>query len=130
MFTRNKTHTMILVCAADDFRKHQKMWKMIFLFLKKPLKYVISKNSSIWCFLFKSARWVCYHLDINLIKTAIKMLQKVEFCIFEPKNCDVIENSSKTLLNFSPLKCTYLGKNSFQYLEHLIRKMQLKSGHL
>ena len=31
-------------------------------------------------------------------------LQKVGFCIFEPK----------APLNFSPLKCTYLGKSSFQ----------------
>ena len=29
-------------------------------------------------------------------------LQKVDFCIFEPKNREVIENSSKTPLNFSP----------------------------
>ena len=28
-------------------------------------------------------------------------LQKVDFCIFEPKNREVIENSSKTPLNFS-----------------------------
>ena len=42
-------------------------------------------------------------------------LQKVDFCIFEPKIREVIENSSKTPLNFSPLQCTYLGKNSFQY---------------
>ena len=36
-----KTHTMILVCAADDFRKYQKMWKMRFLkksIFKKNLK--------------------------------------------------------------------------------------------
>ena len=33
MFTLNKTHTMILVCAADDFRKY---WKNaeIEIFLK------------------------------------------------------------------------------------------------
>ena len=41
--------------------------------------------------------------------------QKVDFCIFEHKNREVIENSSKTPLNFTPLQCTYLGKNSFQY---------------
>ena len=36
-------------------------------------------------------------------------------CIFEPKNCKVIENTSNAPLKFSPLNCTYLGKNSFQY---------------
>ena len=41
-------------------------------------------------------------------------LQKFDFCIFEPKNCEVIENSFKAPLDFSPLKCTYSGKNSFQ----------------
>ena len=30
------------------------------------------------------------------------------------KNWEVIENSSKALLNFSPLECTYMGKSSFQ----------------
>ena len=30
--------------------------------------------------------------------------------MFEPNNCEVIENSSKAPLNFSPLECTYLGK--------------------
>ena len=42
-------------------------------------------------------------------------LQKFDFCTFEPKNCEVIENSSKTPLNISSLQYTYLGKNSFQY---------------
>ena len=59
-------------------------------------------------------------------------LQKLDFCIFEPKNSwsdrkivseydqeipqsQTVENSSKTPLNFSPLQCTYLGKKSFQY---------------
>ena len=42
-------------------------------------------------------------------------LQKVDFCIFVPKNREVIENYFKTPLSFSPLQCTYLGKNSVQY---------------
>ena len=29
ILTLNKTHTMIFVCAADDFRKFQKIWKII-----------------------------------------------------------------------------------------------------
>ena len=70
--------------------------------------------SSVWCF-FKSNRQVCNHLYLNSIKTALKRLsQNVDLCIFEPKTREVIENSSKTPLNFSPLQCTYLGENSFQ----------------
>ena len=67
---------------------------------------------------FKSARRVNNYLNINLRKTALKtlnLLKKNDFSIFEPQNCQVIENSSKAPLNFSPLECTYLGKNSFQY---------------
>ena len=30
IITRNKTHIMFSVCAADDFRKNRKMRKMIF----------------------------------------------------------------------------------------------------
>ena len=73
--------------------------------------------SSVWCF-FKATRQVCNHLYLNLIKNCTQnayFLQKVDFCIFEPKNREVIENSSKTPLSFSPLQSTCLGKNSFQY---------------
>ena len=42
-----------------------------------------------------------------------------------------MENSSKTPLNFSPLQCTYLGKNSFQYHKGIVRKKkEIKSGYL
>ena len=53
-------------------------------------------------------------IDKNCTQNAY-FLQKVDFCIFESKNREVIENSFKTPLNFIPLQCTYLGKNSFQY---------------
>ena len=68
----------------------------------------------------------------NSIKTALNayFLQKVDFCIFEPKNRELIENSSKAPLNCNPLECTYLGKISFQYHKHLERKAKMKSGHL
>ena len=56
--------------------------------------------------------------------------QKVDFCIFEIKTCEVIENSSKTPLNLSALQCSYLGKNSFLYHQGLVRKKKLKSGYL
>ena len=75
--------------------------------------------SSVWCFFFKSTRQVCNHLYLNLIKKNCTQnayfLQKDDFCIFVPKNREVIENSPKTPLNFSPLQCIYLGKKSFQY---------------
>ena len=60
---------------------------------------------SVWCF-FKSTRQVCNHLYLNLIKTALQTLiffKKLIFAFFEPKNREVIENFSKTPLNFSPL---------------------------
>ena len=38
----------------------------------------------------------------------------------------MIENSSKAPFNFSPLECTYLGKNSFQYHKRLIRKNEIE----
>ena len=34
MFTLNKTHTMILVCAADDFRKYQENAEIEIFFIK------------------------------------------------------------------------------------------------
>ena len=73
--------------------------------------------SSVWVF-FKSTRQVGNHLYLISIKTALKafvFFKKNDFWIFEPKSRQVIENSSKALLSFSPLQCTYLGENSFQY---------------
>ena len=81
--------------------------------------------SSVWCF-FKSTRQVCNHLYLNLKKLHSKRLfylKKLIFAFFEPKNREVIENSSKIPLNFSPLQCTYLGKNSFQ---GLVRKKEIE----
>ena len=57
-------------------------------------------------------------------------LQKFDFCIFEPKNCEVIVSSSKAVLYFSPLKCTYLGKFISISLALGQEKIRLKSGHL
>ena len=63
---------------------------------------------------FKSARRVCNHLNFNSIKKKLfpKRISSSKGCFlnFEPNNCEVIENSSKAPLNFSPLKCTYLGE--------------------
>ena len=63
--------------------------------------------------------------DKNYTQNAY-FLQNVDFCIFESKNRKVIENSSKTPLDFSPLQCTYLGKNSFQYHQGLVRKKEIE----
>ena len=72
--------------------------------------------SSVWCFSSRlgSLQSPVLEFDKNCTQNAYS-LQKVDFYIFEHKNRKVIENSSKTPLNFSPLQCTYLGKNSFQY---------------
>ena len=55
MVKLNKTHATILVCAADDFRKNQKMQKLRF---KKNHKRLVSN-----------------HLNFNLIKSALKTLK-------------------------------------------------------
>ena len=106
---------MILVCAADDFRKFRKFWKII-NFLK-----IIKNLSQANCQVFGvfQVDWACLQspvleFDKNCTQNTY-FRQKVDFCIFELKNHEMIENSSKTPLNFSPLQCTYLGKNSFQY---------------
>ena len=63
--------------------------------------------------------------DKNCTQNAY-FLQKIEFCIFEPKNREVIENSSKTPLNFSSLQYTYLDKKSFQFHKGLVRKKEIE----
>ena len=112
---------MVLVCAADVFRKFRKIYQ----FLKIHKKSVISKCQVFCVCFFKSTRPVCNHKYLNSIKTALKTLiffKKLIFCIYEPKNREVIDNSSKTQLYFSPLQCTYWGKNSFQYQKGLVGK--------
>ena len=107
---------MILVCAADDFRKNQKKSEN-YQFLKKHKK-ICHKQKVKFLVFFKSTRRVCIQLYLYLDKNCTQnafFLQKDDFCIFEPKNREVIENSSKTPVNNSPLQCIYLGKNSFQY---------------
>ena len=95
-----KTHTMILVCAADDFQKYLKM-----SFKKNHKKCHQQKIQAFG--VFKSARQVCNLLYFTSTK---------EFCIFEPKITEVIENSSKAPLNFSQFQCTYLDKNHFNII--------------
>ena len=107
---------MVLVCAADDFQKILENAENE-PFFKKSFQSVISKNQGILVF-FKSAKWVCNLLRFILkkkLQSNAYFLQKVDFCIFEPKKREVIENSCKAPLNFSPLQCTYLNNKSFQY---------------
>ena len=78
---------------------------------------------------FKSTKQVCNHLYLNLIKTALKTLiffKKLIFALLNPKDREVIEDSSKTPLNFSALQYTYLGKNLFQYHQGLVRKKEIE----
>ena len=63
-------------------------------------------------------------------KNALKTIIFFKSLIFEPKNCEVIETSFKTPLNFSPLKCTYSGKIHFNNISAKSEKLKLKSGHL
>ena len=84
---------------------------------------------------FKMNRPVCNHLNVNFIKKKnysqnLFLLQKVDICIFSPKNFEVQENCSKTLLIVCPLKCTYIGKNHFNFISVWSEIMSLKSDQL
>ena len=107
---------MIIVCAADDFRKFRKIGKIV-NFLKNHKKIVINKMSSVWCFFQVDKAGLqspVLEFDKYCTQNAY-FLKKVDFFIFKPKHREMIENPSKTPLNFSPLQCSYLGKNSIQY---------------
>ena len=56
--------------------------------------------------------------------------QKLYFCIFEPKNCEVIENSSKAPLNLVPWNAHIWAKIHLNIISAKSEKMKLKSGHL
>ena len=132
MFTLNKTHTMILVCAVDYFLKISENAEISFLKNnhKKPSP---SKIQGLCVF---SSGLDGFEITCTSIRKKCTQnpyfLHKFDFCIFEPKNCDVINNSSKAPLNFSPYQCTYmyLGKNHFDIISAKSEKMKLKSGHL
>ena len=101
---------MILGCAADDFRKFRKIQKIINF--KKFIK--ICQVFCVFSSRIGRLQLPVLEFDRNCTQNA-NFLKKVDFCIFEPKYREWIENSSKTPLNFSPLQCTHLDKNSFQY---------------
>ena len=105
------------------------------------LVIVVLLHLSSWClvmveWLFLAVPWGCLRLvivvfpdhthvlflqssvleyDKNCTQIAY-FLQNIDFCIFEPKNREVIENSSNTSLNFSPSQCTCLGKKIISIL--------------
>ena len=60
MVTFSKTHTKILVCAADDFRKYRKKQKLVFFF-KNSYKNLPKAKNQVFGVL-KSARLVCFCL--------------------------------------------------------------------
>ena len=106
---------MILACAADDFGKFRKIRKIINF--QKFIKNLPSAKCQVFgVFQVDEAglQSPVLESDKHCTQNAY-FLRKVDFCIFEPKNREVIENSSITPLNFSPLQYTYLGKNSYQY---------------
>ena len=72
MVTLNESHTMILVCAADDFRKYRKIEKLRFVLINHK-KSVISKKIKCLVF-FKIAGRVCNHLNFNSVETALKTI--------------------------------------------------------
>ena len=83
------------------------------------LKKIVYKQTFTFRGLVFFSNWLdgfeitCTSIRKNALKTLI-VFKNLIFCIFEPKNCEVIVNFFKEPLNFSPLKCTYFGKNSFQ----------------
>ena len=92
MITLNKTLATILVYAADDIQKYQKMQKLIFF--KKIIK--ISHEQKIKCLVFfKSERRVCNNLNVNSIKAALKTLNFFKKLIFAFLNIKVV-NLKKT----------------------------------
>ena len=77
-------------------------------FFKSSFK--ICHKQNVECFVFfqvdlAGLQSPVFELDKNCTQNAY-FLQKVYFCIFERKTREVIDNSSKTPLNFSPLQYT------------------------
>ena len=82
---------------------------------------------------FKMATPVCSRLHFDLIKHFTQkpfIFKNVVFCIFNQRNEEEKENFSKTPLNCCSCKCTFLGKNSYQYLQHIVRKNEIEKCSL
>ena len=70
---------------------------------------------SAWCFFqvdYAGFQSPVLEFDKTALKTLI-FIKKLIFAFLNPKNPKMKEKSSETPLNFRPLQCTYLGKNSF-----------------
>ena len=95
--------------------------------LKMHIKSIISKISIVWCFSSRTPPKRQFYKNYSQNHFFFK---KVDFCIFNPKNFEVKENCSKTLLIVCPLKCTYIGKNYFSFISFWSEIMSLKSDRL
>ena len=87
--------------------------------LKMRKNSTIRKISIVWCFSSRTDQFVTTETSIlKYIKKTSQnhfFFKKFDFCIFNQKNFEVKVNCSKTPLYVCPLKCTYIGKNSFQF---------------
>ena len=126
---RLRRKSKMFTCATDDFQKSQK--NVIFENCVKNLSFEKKIKSLMF---FSVARPVLSRLHFDLIKYFTQkafIFKNVAFCIFnKKKNKEEEEIFSKIPLNCCPCKCTNLGKNSFQYHQHIVRKMRLKSVRL
>ena len=119
-------HSTILACASDDFQKSFENSKNV---LFQKCVQIYHKQKRKYFMFFKSARPDCNHMHFKSIKNALKIFFlsiTVDICIFNQKNYAVKNSCPKTLLNFYPLKCTYLGKSSFQFYQLLVRKIEFE----
>ena len=91
------------------------MWKMSFL--KKIIKKNVHKQKFRGLVVFLSRldgfEITCTSFRKNALKTLI-FAKNLSFAFLNPKLVKLEKNSLKAPLNLSPLKCTYLGKSSFQ----------------
>ena len=78
---------MILVCAADDFRKFREISEN-YQFSKIHKKSVTRKMSSIWCFSSRLGWFAILYL--NSIKTALKTLIFFKTLIFTFLNLKIV----------------------------------------
>ena len=90
-------------------------------------KSTFSKSAGVWCF-SKPARQDYNHQHFKSIKNALKIifLQNSRFLHFSPKKIGVKNNCPETLLNFYPIKCTYLGISLFQFYLLWVRKNEFE----
>ena len=82
---------------------------------------------------FKSDSLVCNHLNVNFVKTTLKTIylkKKSIFAFLTQKEFLSKRNCSKTQLIVCSLKCTYKGKQSFNFICVWSEIMNLKSDQL